>query len=306
MSQQVKKYRVLGSVNEGVWFVASTIRNIANVFKLRIGVGIMLCALAGLAMTPGSQLSVWQIFVLGMAVLLSSASAGAFNQYVERDLDALMPRTKNRPFVTGEFKPGLFWPMVILAVLALSIASAAIVLNGFVALYVFLGAFFYGVVYTIWLKRRTSMNIVVGGLAGSFAVLAGAAAVSPVIAPAPLILAIVLFLWTPPHFWALSTALRDDYANADVPMLPVTMGDAAAARISMTHTIALVMLSILPVFYGMSWIYLVGAVSGGALFLWRNAQLVRSPDKKTAFKTFHASLIQLGLLLSGAILDGVI
>ncbi|MCP4936146.1 MAG: protoheme IX farnesyltransferase [bacterium] len=286
--------------------MTSIIRDIADVFKLRIGFGIMLCALAGLAMTPDPQLSGWQVLVLGLAVMASSASAGAFNQYIERDIDAIMERTKSRPFVVGKFKEGWFWPAVILVVLTASVGSAAMLLNGYVALYVFLGAFFYGIVYTIWLKRRSSMNIVVGGLAGSFAVLAGAAATGTgeQIAMAPLILSVVLFLWTPPHFWALATALRDDYAAAKVPMLPLTMGDAFAAKVSLVHTVALVLLSLLPVVYGMGWVYLAGAASGGALFLWRNIQLVRTPDRKTAFKTFHASLIQLGLLLGAAIIDG--
>ncbi len=289
---------------KGYLIVTGVIRDIANVFKLRIGFGIMLCALAGLAMTPDSQLGFWQVLVLGLAVMASSASAGAFNQYVERDLDAMMQRTKSRPFAIGKFKPGWLWPTVIFGVLILSVGSAAIVLNGFVALYVFLGAFVYGIIYTMWLKRRTSMNIVVGGLAGSFAVLAGAAAVNPSIAPAPLILALVLFLWTPPHFWALATALQDDYAAARVPMLPLTIGDGLAAKVSLLHTVALVLLSLLPFFFGMGWIYLAGAASGGILFVWRNIQLVNTPDRKTAFKTFHASLIQLGLLLGGAIIDG--
>ncbi|MCP4937209.1 MAG: protoheme IX farnesyltransferase [bacterium] len=278
--------------------------NVVNVFKLRIGMGIMLCALAGVAITPGAALSVWEVFILGFAVFMSSASAGAFNQYFERDLDALMKRTKNRPFVNGTFEEGWFWPSIIGAVLLVSIAAAAYVLNGFVALYVFLGAFFYGIVYTVWLKRRTSLNIVVGGLAGSFAVLAGASAVDPNIPAAPLILAVVLFLWTPPHFWALATALQDDYAAANVPMLPLTVGDSNAAKISLAHTVALVFLSLTPIAFGMGALYFVFAALGGGLFLYRSIQLVQTPTRQMAMKTFKASLLQLMLLLAGAIIDG--
>ena len=155
------------------------VRTITEVFKLRIGFAIMFCALAGYAVTPGAAISGWELLVMALAVFLSSASAGAFNQYVERDLDAQMKRTRKRPFVTGTLQAGWMWLSTIGALLLLAVGAAAVVLNAHVALYVFLGAFVYGVVYTVWLKRSSVWNIVIGGLAGSFAVLAGAAAVDP-------------------------------------------------------------------------------------------------------------------------------
>ena len=238
--------------------MAGTIGQLWSVFKLRIGLAIMLCALGGLAVTPGPEVEGWKVAVLALAVLLSAASAGAFNQYVERDLDARMARTRRRPFVTGAFKPGPLWLGAILGILALAVAMAAWAFNAAVALHVFLGAFTYGVVYTIWLKNRTWTNIVFGGLAGSFAVLAGASAVDPSLSAAPIVLAVVLFLWTPPHFWSLATALHKDYAAAGVPMLPVVFGDAFAAWVILGHTVALVILSLLPALLGMGWIYLLG------------------------------------------------
>ncbi|MCK5622846.1 MAG: UbiA family prenyltransferase, partial [Alphaproteobacteria bacterium] len=141
----------------------ATAGHIYTVLKLRIGIMIAVCALAGLAVTPGAAPPAWQIAVLGLAVLLSSASAGAFNHYVERDLDAKMARTRNRPFVTGRFRPGLPWLWAIGAMLVVSVGSAALILNIPVALHTFLGAFVYGIVYTVWLKRRTAWNIVWGG-----------------------------------------------------------------------------------------------------------------------------------------------
>jgi protoheme IX farnesyltransferase len=284
--------------------LANAIALAANVFKLRIGFAIMLCALAGLAMMPGDAPPAWKVAVLGLAVLLSSASAGAFNQFAERDLDARMARTRNRPFVTGALAAGPAWLAVIVGVLALGVGLAGLVLNAAAALYVFLGAFVYGVVYTVWLKRRSVLNIVVGGLAGSFAVLAGAAAVDPALAPAPLILAVVLFLWTPPHFWSLATALSEDYAKAGVPMLPVVVGETVAARIILAHTAALVLLSFVPVMFGLGVVYLGCAVLGGGLFMWRSLALARAPGRKTAMQNFHASLLQLTLLLVGAMVDG--
>jgi protoheme IX farnesyltransferase len=205
--------------------------------------------------------------------------------------------------VTGRFRAGWPWLAGLAALLLLPVAAAALAINLASALYVFLGAFVYGVVYTVWLKRRTWLNIVIGGLSGSFAVLAGAAAVDPGLATAPVLLAVVLFLWTPPHFWSLAFAYRDDYAAAGVPMLPVVMGEAAAAWIILGHTVALVALSLLPAAFGLGWIYLLGAASGGALFVVTSLRLVAKPGRKRAMANFFASLVQLCLLLAAAMLD---
>lgn len=150
------------------------LRQAANIFKLRIGVTITLAAMGGLAITPGPAPTIGQILVLACTTLLASASAGGFNQYFERDLDARMARTANRPFVTGDHFLALeYWPVLLSLILAGSVLWAAVVLNTTMALHLLLGALAYSVVYTVWLKRRSWLNIVVGGLAGSFAVLAG-------------------------------------------------------------------------------------------------------------------------------------
>jgi hypothetical protein len=184
---------------------ALSLRTIAGVFKLRIGVVITFTALAGLAVSR-SQPEPGATVVLTLAVLISSASAGAFNQYYEHDTDPLMSRTKNRPFATGEVTHGPLWLVVIFGLMAGSVVAAWMALNAWSALFTFLGAFFYAIVYTVWLKRRTWLNIVFGGLAGSWAVLAGATAADPQVGAVPLALAFVLFLWTPPHFWSLAIA----------------------------------------------------------------------------------------------------
>lgn len=286
--------------------MTQTLRNIASLFKLRIGMAITLSALAGLAVAPGEPLAAWKVVVLALAVMASSASAGALNQYFERDLDARMPRTRDRPFVTGAFQAGPLWLTAILLILAGAVAAAAFATNLAAAFHVFMGAFVYGVVYTVWLKRRTWWNIVVGGLAGSFAVLAGASAVDPALAPAPLILAAVLFLWTPPHFWSLAAALRDEYAEAGVPMLPVVVGLEKASWIILAHTLVLVALSIAPVFFGLGWIYGAGAAIGGFLFVRASIAYVREPTRQRAMANFKASLIQLGLLQLAAIADHLV
>lgn len=276
---------------------------IASLFKLRIAAAITLSALAGLAVAPGPTPPAPTVGVLLAAVFLSAASAGAFNQYAERDLDARMRRTRGRPFVTGRFRAGPVWLAAIAALLAAPVVAAGWVVNPLAALYVFLGAFVYGVVYTVWLKRRSVLNIVVGGLAGSFAVLAGAAAVDPGMAPAPLLLALVLFLWTPPHFWSLAAALKDDYAAAGVPMLPVVAGEHAAARVILAHTVALALISLVPAAFGLGWLYLLGATVGGALFVAKSLALVRTPSRATAMANFRASLLQLSLLQLAVVAD---
>jgi protoheme IX farnesyltransferase len=281
-----------------------TLKQISIVFKFRIAAAITLCAIAGMAITPGAALSSWKIAALAIAVFLSSAGASAFNQHFERDLDAQMPRTRNRPFVTGALRADWIWLAGIGLILILAVGTAAWVLNTHVALYIFLGAFAYGVIYTIWLKQRSVWNIVIGGLAGSFAVLAGAAAITPNLAPAPIILALVLFLWTPPHFWSLAIVLHKDYAAAGVPMLPVVIGNAATSWIILAHTIALLIVSLLPIAFGMGFIYVAGAISGGSFFIVRSIELIRHPNPKAAMSNFYASFVQLGLLLIAAIVDG--
>ncbi len=283
--------------------VRSLLLQVPRVLKLRIGVTIAFAAMAGLAIAPGPALPGWQLVVLALAVLLSSASVGGFNQYYERELDRKMNRTRGRPFATGALPAGPGWLWLLAGLLTLSVATTAWLLNPVAALFVFLGAFFYAVVYTVWLKRRTWLNIVIGGLAGSFAVLAGAAAVDPAIGPRAWLLALVLFLWTPPHFWSLAIALRQDYARAGVPMLPVVIGDQAAARAVLFNTVLLVGASLLPLFHGMGMIYLLAAGGGGAWFLYQNLRMVRDPNPATAMACFHASLVQLSVLLAAVMIE---
>ncbi|MEI6413682.1 MAG: heme o synthase [Pseudomonadota bacterium] len=280
------------------------IGQLVNVFKLRIGITITFTALAALVVTPGPAPSTWQVVVLALAVLGASASAGGFNQYYERDIDARMRHTRQRPFVTGALTWSRTWLWLILLMQAASVGAVAVVLNPVAALYVFLGAFFYAVVYTVWLKPRTVWNIVIGGISGSFAVLAGAAAVDPGFGLLPVLLAVALFLWTPSHFWSLAIVLHEEYARSGIPMLPCVVGDRISAWIILGNTLLLVVVSLLPVYYGLLGpVYLVGALVGGGWFLFRNLQLVREPDPRLARASFHASFAQLSLMLLAAMID---
>ncbi|HET9977017.1 MAG TPA: heme o synthase [Burkholderiaceae bacterium] len=281
-------------------------RTVLGVFKLRIGVLIMISALAGLACARGALPQAWQVAVLALAVLVAAATAGAFNQYVEADADRLMARTRRRAFVTGELSRDWRWPAAIGLLLAASVAAAWWATNAVAALFVLLGALTYGVVYTLWLKRRTWLNIVVGGLSGSFAVLAGAAAVDPALGALPWSLALVLFLWTPPHFWSLSIACRDDYAAAGVPMLPVVVGTERAARIVHASAIALVASTLLLPLFGAGLVVLAGAWIGGAHFLRKTLALMRQPSRQTAMGAFFASMVQLSVLFASVALDAAL
>src|SRR5690606_24589147 len=275
-----------------------------NLFKLRIGAAIALTAVAGLMVSPGGGVEPWAAAVLTLAVLPSSSSAGAFSQFYEVDLDARMARTRRRPFVTGRMRHHGGWLALIVALTGIAVAAAWLATNASAALYTFLGAFCYAVVYTVWLKRRTAWNIVIGGLAGSFAVLAGAAAVSPGLSNEALLLALILFLWTPPHFWSLWIVFRDAYAEAGGPRLPVVMGDRFAAWAIFGHAVVMVALSLALAMLSPGWLYLACAAVGGALLVWRAAVLAFAPTRAHAMASFHASLIQLSLLLLGTIADG--
>jgi protoheme IX farnesyltransferase len=269
-------------------------RLVLGIFKLRIGVLIMVTALAGMAAVPGSSaLTLSQVLALALAVLLSSAAAGAFNQFAEADTDRLMPRTRGRAFAS-------------VALLIAAVAACAWLVNVWAALFTAAGALTYGLVYTLWLKRRTAWNIVIGGAAGSFAVLAGAAAVSPELSPMAWVLALVLLLWTPPHFWSLAIANEAEYAAAGVPMLPVVVGVPKAAQIVHRQALLLVAVSLVPLAFGAGWVYGLGAAAGGLHFLRKTHALARWPERRNAIAAFLASMVQLSVLLAAVVVDAAL
>ncbi len=286
--------------------MAARIGQLVPLLKLRIGFAIAASALAGMAVAEGPAPSPLQAAGLALAVLGGAGAAGAFNHYYERETDRYMTRTRQRPFANGSLSDSPWWVVSFALLLAASVALAVVSSGPIAALYVFLGAATYGLVYTVWLKRRTAWNIVVGGLAGSFAVLAGAAAVDPAPQLVPVILAVVLFLWTPPHFWSLAAARRDDYKAARVPMLPIVMPERIWTLAIVVHTAALVGLSLLLLGFGLGPIYGVCAATGGSYFLWCTIQLYREPSRDRAMASFKASLIQLLLLVVGVVADTMV
>ncbi len=264
---------------------------------------IGLTALFGSVVGAGSLRLPGRTLAMVCAVVALAAAAGAYNQLMERDLDSRMARTCGRPFVTGRLAAGRHWYLPIALVAVSGFLLAWFVCNPPCAGYAAAGFVTYALVYTRWLKRRTSWNIVIGGLAGSFAVLAGATAAGAGLSAPAIAFAGVLFLWTPPHFWSLALAYRADYVAAGVPMMPAVLAARPAARVIFANALALVLAGILPAVLGLGPLYLACALALGAWFLRSSAALLREPTRDRAMANFRASLAYLGLLMLAAVID---
>ena len=234
---------------------------------------------------------------------LSAGGAAAVNHYWDRDIDAQMARTATRPVPSGRVRPGaaLAYGLVLASLSFLLLATTVNLLAAFLALSGFLG---YVFVYTIWLKRSTPQNIVIGGAAGAVPPLVGWAAVTGGLDPAALYLFAIVFYWTPPHFWALSLLMKDEYARVGVPMMPVVHGETETRRQIVLYTGLLVVLTLLPVVFGFfGAIYAVAAVALGGAFLWFAVRLQRVADRRSALRTYLYSLAYLALLFCAMVVD---
>ena len=279
------------------------IRAYLELMKLRIGFLIALSAMAGYA-AVATKVDGWQLVILFVAMLLGSSGSAVFNQFYDRDLDRLMPRTARRPLVVGTVEDARHALWFAGALLLTGCLIAVFAFNWIVAAHLFAGAFVYGIVYTVWLKRLHWTNIIIGGAAGSFAVLAGAAAVDASQWLLPTLMAITLFLWTPSHFWSLAIMIKDDYAKAGVPMLPVVLGDAACAKWIFANTILLVISALLPTLFGeLGVLYAVVSTAFGARFLWLNWLLVRDPSRELAKRNFLFSMQYLAGVFLAVVID---
>lgn len=277
--------------------------NYVKLLKLRIGFMIALTAVTGYAAVAPS-IHLGEIALLALVMVLGAGSSAVFNHFYDRDIDRLMKRTAGRPLAAGALADprSVLWLAAALLVMGVGLAFNAF--NAAVALHLFLGAFVYGVVYTIWLKRRTTLNIVIGGAAGSFAILAGAAAVDPSIWLLPMLLAVTLFLWTPTHFWSLAILLKDDYREAGVPMLPVLVGEQTTARWILGNSVLLVGSSLLPWALGeLGHVYGALAALSGAALLWANLRLLAEPSRQWARRNFLGSMPYLLGLFIAVFLD---
>jgi heme o synthase len=248
---------------------------------------------------PSLALVFWT--VLGGS--LASGGAGAVNHWYDRDIDAQMARTATRPVPAGRISPraalafGIVLELLSFTVLALevNVLSASLALIGFLG-YVF--------VYTIWLKRSTPQNIVIGGAAGAVPPLVAWSAVTGRVELTALYLFAIVFYWTPPHFWALSLLMKDDYARVGVPMMPVVRGESETRGLILLYTVLLVALTLMPVVFGyFGAIYGAVAVLLGATFVWLAVRLMREAQRRSALRTYLFSLAYLALLFCAMVLD---
>ncbi len=234
---------------------------------------------------------------------LSAGGAGAVNHYYDRDLDAQMPRTANRPVPAGRVSPraALTFGIVLAGLSFVLLATAVNLLAAALALSGFLG---YVFVYTVWLKRRTPQNIVIGGAAGAVPPLVGWAAVTGELGGVPLFLFAIVFFWTPPHFWALSLLMKDEYARVGVPMLPVVRGEAETRKQILLYTVLLYAVTQLPFCAGGFGLpYLVASLVLGGLFIAGAVVLYRRADRRSALRLYLFSLAYLALLFGAMVLD---
>ncbi len=247
--------------------------------------------------------SIWLMVATVIGGTMSAGGANAINMYVDRDIDRLMERTRKRPLVTGLVKPreALVFAVTLEAV---AFGWLWIFVNLLSALLAVGACLFYVFVYTLWLKRRSTSNIVIGGAAGAAPVLIGWSAVTNSLDWPPVVLFAVIFLWTPPHFWALAIRYRDDYRAAAVPMLPAVASLRTVGRQILVYTVALWALTLLfgPV-AGMGWLYLVVAVALGAGFTWLAVDLLRRPTPALAMRVFGYSITYVTVLFGAMAAD---
>ncbi len=231
---------------------------------------------------------------------LAAGGAGAVNCWFDRDIDQLMARTRRRAIAAGRISPaaGLVYGI---AVGVAGVAIIALTSNLLAAALALAGGLVYVFVYTIWLKRSTTQNIVIGGAAGAFPPLVGWAAATGSLAPLAWILFAIIFFWTPPHFWALALLLRRQYSAAGVPMLPVVVGEDRTRRSIVAYTVLLIAVSLLPVVV-LGPVYAAGAVILGGMFLWLALRAATRHDGASAVALFHYSLVYLAALFMTAAL----
>ena len=234
---------------------------------------------------------------------LSAGGAGAVNHWFDRDIDAQMARTADRPVPSGRVAPRAALAYGV-GLALLSLLWLSLTVNVLAAVLAFTGFLGYVFVYTVWLKRRTPQNIVIGGAAGAVPPLVGWAAVTGHVDPTALYLFAIVFYWTPPHFWALSLLMKDEYARVGVPMMPVVRGEEETRRQIVLYTGLLIVLTMLPVVFGFfGAIYAIAALALGGAFMVLAVRLQRVADRRAALRTYLFSLAYLALLFSAMVAD---
>ena len=279
-------------------------RNYFELTKPRVVMLIVFTAIVGMFVSvpgwPGLSALVFGTLGIGLA----ASSAAVFNHVLDARIDIQMMRTRGRPLPQGKLteKSALIFASILCVISMIILWS---LVNPLTAMLTFLSLIGYAVIYTVWLKRATPQNIVIGGAAGAAPPLLGWVAVTNEIHSGALLLFLIIFVWTPPHFWALAIARKEEYAKVDIPMLPVTHGEAYTRLNILLYTILLVLVTILPYLIGMSGvIYLLAAIVLDAQFLMYAIRMFREPEEhELPMQTFKFSITYLGLLFGAILID---
>ncbi|MGA6927895.1 MAG: heme o synthase [Pseudolabrys sp.] len=282
----------------------ATVGDYIALMKPRVMSLVVFTALVGLAVAPGSLHPV-AAFTALLCIAVGAGAAGALNMWYDADVDALMTRTARRPVPMGRVRPGEALAF------GLTLGSFAVVVLGLLVNWVASGLlaftiFFYVVIYTIWLKRSTPQNIVIGGAAGAFPPMIGWAAVTGSLSLEPVLLFLIIFFWTPPHFWALALFRTEDYARARIPVLPVVSGDASTRRQIMRYILILAPLGVAPWAFGYAGaLYGTTAIAAGAIMTMLGWQVLREirPAERASRNLFAFSILYLFLLFAVLLIE---
>ncbi|HZP66802.1 MAG TPA: heme o synthase [Rudaea sp.] len=282
---------------------ATLARQYLELTKPRVVALIVFTAIIGMFLAVPGMVPLRPLLAGTVGIWLAAASAAAINHLIDQRIDRVMARTAHRPLATGALTPSQVLAFAV-ALGAVSMAILVSLVNPLTAALTFASLIGYAIVYTAWLKRATPQNIVIGGAAGAAPPVLGWAAVTGQVHPYALLLFLIIFVWTPPHFWALAIFRRDDYSRAQVPMLPVTHGVEYTRWHVLFYTVLLVIVTVLPYLTGMSGaFYLGGALVLGAGFLYYAAVLMRPPNEQFAMRVFNYSIVYLMALFAFLLVD---
>ena len=281
------------------------LKEIFEVSKPRIIILLVITAVTSMyagSKLVGPELSDLGILHIIIAGSLASAGSSALNHFYDKDIDLKMKRTSKRPIPSGRIKP----TTVLVYGLGVSITSvvyAALTLNYLCTFFIALGIFFYVVIYTVWLKRLNSSNIVIGGFAGSAASMAGWSAATGSIDILGFLIGFLVFVWTPSHFWCLAMKIRDEYAEVKIPMLPVLIGMERTSKYILANTMILLPYSLMLYAFGMGVIYTIFAAVAGGLMLLYHYKLTKTPTSDFAWKAYKVTAPYLTIIFIGIALD---
>nr|AIF03880.1 protoheme IX farnesyltransferase (cyoE) [uncultured marine thaumarchaeote KM3_16_C10] len=281
------------------------IKEIIEISKPRIVILLVITAVTSMyaaSKLVGPELDTWGLIHIIIAGGLASAGSSALNHYYDRDIDPLMTRTSTRPIPSGRIKPNsvLIYGLIVSVI---SVVYGALALNFVSAFFIALGIFFYVIIYTAWLKRLNSSNIVIGGFAGSAASMAGWSAATGSMDVLGFLIGFLVFVWTPSHFWCLAMKMKDEYSAAKVPMLPVLIGMQKTSKYILINTLILLPYSLMLYAFGMGLVYTAIAAASGGLMLVYHYKLTKLPTSEFAWKAYKVTAPYLTIIFLAVALD---